>query len=709
MNLWPFGKKSKTNQNTSFDLPPGVMLVAPDTPDTPTVPAAETAWQFNHATTPTATPDAPPNSSEPYNLPPNPASTLAPATADLPHLFEQHHLNMVATGAPEAMPPTQPAKPIPDLDLLYGPPTPYGSPTPAPQVAADFPQSTASSPPVPPIEAIDRPSPMPTSGLFTDAPADFSTDQAVISPEQPDMAQASHHPFADLPDAAMPPMDLSAALDAPTDFSGGSTGTTPGLAASTFLDSADTFDIPMPVSFDTPTHAAPPAPQQPASHEPAIAQPTPAEADGVADAGQPVYLNTLSPDIISHEQPAPAVDDFYTLGRNSSDTLDDSMTPELMVMDWDDAHAFLHDPVQQGPQHTEAASLAPESDWMLPPLAEPTAESDINLDSTPVLTLETLDTSLTPPHHDSLWTAESGMSTPDFTEEARTLDPVLILGDTAMATDTPQAVDRAVMALNTDGSPDIPSDALSPWGEGEPDMLSPDISLPSTDPDPGMALESFASPTPGPDAFELGLDENDGFDIDPATTLADTEPEAEASFLTHMETDETGLKYDGGDIESYELGHYADPDDPDHYFILDTEANVLAVPDETPPSLQPPWPNAEDKDIVAAAAMSAPAPDAPTAIVLEPAIRPVDTPAAPQASTDTLPSPVKSALNTKHLPSPRRMRSQPEPMAPYQDSLADSLAAFEHEVLLQETRFLSNSLNNLVNQYFAQQETPPAG
>lgn len=51
-------------------------------------------------------------------------------------------------------------------------------------------------------------------------------------------------------------------------------------------------------------------------------------------------------------------------------------------------------------------------------------------------------------------------------------------------------------------------------------------------------------------------------------------------------------------------------------------------------------------------------------------------------------------------------QSQPKQVfkpKPYQDSLADRIGSFEQEVLLKNSQFLSHSINDLVNSYFAQQ------
>lgn len=40
----------------------------------------------------------------------------------------------------------------------------------------------------------------------------------------------------------------------------------------------------------------------------------------------------------------------------------------------------------------------------------------------------------------------------------------------------------------------------------------------------------------------------------------------------------------------------------------------------------------------------------------------------------------------------------------YNESIADALESFEEEIMLQDNRFFRNSINNLVDQYFAQQE-----
>jgi hypothetical protein len=176
------------------------------------------------------------------------------------------------------------------------------------------------------------------------------------------------------------------------------------------------------------------------------------------------------------------------------------------------------------------------------------------------------------------------------------------------------------------------------------------------------------------------------------------------------------------DIHSYDMGHYDDPDEPAEAFVLGSEEPEpilslepeTAIPDTgstTDPLLAPSalyYPQAiiPEPPIPPVAEVSAVHSEAtpPEPIQLPETSHPMSDALASAPPEPPRPAPVKPATQRTIPAQEYTFRKSNTSATPYSDSIADALQSFEQEVLLRDTRFLKQSINNLVEQYFAQQE-----
>lgn len=295
----------------------------------------------------------------------------------------------------------------------------------------------------------------------------------------------------------------------------------------------------------------------------------------------------------------------------------------------------------------------------------------------------------------------------------------------------------------------------------------------------GDADESYAPQAPQAEAYEapsaqaesytapgLGNYTPEAYQPEPANT---TETEA-ASYAFEAETfggeaEDTGedegafeAELTAPDLESYDLGHYADPDEETPVFSLDgddTEAPAetfnpvyLAAPEMTPAKEGPELVVFDESEETMTFYTGTPD-DATEPELLyfgdeetgngepqayyhteepvaqaEPEILYYSEPAAPEPvkAKPFAQSPVSPATPAAKRPEPAAPKKQPPPRATarnyqpepvdishhnpssYQTSMTEALDSFGQKVIREENRMLNKSINDLVNRYFAQQD-----
>lgn len=253
---------------------------------------------------------------------------------------------------------------------------------------------------------------------------------------------------------------------------------------------------------------------------------------------------------------------------------------------------------------------------------------------------------------------------------------------------------------------------------------------------------------------------------DPTASILDSSNLPEAHYSGYPELDETSLSSDeeeatyygddysddeitgdaelNSEVSSYDMGHYDDPDEPAQAFSLDvsdyseTTSYVAAEDSETDldalmaslthshtahaemTHTEPePVYTEEPEPVALNAASDEPAYEmAPEPIPMEetltnpplPEPKAIQPQAEPAPRTFEKPAPV-AAQSKSEQPAPLPPKKRPTPAYPqprpkfYTDSIAEALESFEEEVMLKDNRFLRDSINNLVDQYFAQQES----
>lgn len=286
-------------------------------------------------------------------------------------------------------------------------------------------------------------------------------------------------------------------------------------------------------------------------------------------------------------------------------------------------------------------------------------------------------------------------------------------------------------------------------------------SLPDDLDDEAFDLDSIllgtAGSTDAPD--QPALDPDLSPDTTPSATLLNQTQPTDADILDHYFGDEAqGLK--GNDnLESYDFGHYEDPDAPAEAFILDEEptasifnslsydqyysapenelsfsaklsaddeessseeqspeappensySSFLFGPETTEePAESPVWPQFTS-DSQASEVMADPEPaETPTSLEPQPDL---PMPAPPQASTpvtvDSQPESGKFIPDNRAKPailpvSKNQVEPVIEPAFPQSESISDAMNTFSQDVLLHSNRFLGRSIDRLVDAYFTQ-------
>jgi hypothetical protein len=197
----------------------------------------------------------------------------------------------------------------------------------------------------------------------------------------------------------------------------------------------------------------------------------------------------------------------------------------------------------------------------------------------------------------------------------------------------------------------------------------------------------------------------------PGEALADDEDDAGFCEM------EEGLSVGEDELSSYDLGHYDDPDEPAAAFVLDEE--IEATEPDVDPCLSQSAMYYTEEIIPEAPAPLESVMDDPPEEPARPETMPLVQPmqpvqqlqqATPQPQPMAEPVPKASAEPPKPLPAVARKAEEPiPPKLPtrhtyYNDSVTEALNTFEQEVLLRDSHFLKQSINNLVERYFSQNE-----
>lgn len=440
--------------------------------------------------------------------------------------------------------------------------------------------------------------------------------------------------------------------------------------------------------------------------------------------------------------------DFFTIGETPvTDPLPSDVTADFT----DFMPTTTFSPVEQvaleAPQaeafDTLAFGTSPAADINPPPSPENSQTANLEQESNDSFFLYTTGTELQEP-------STTGLFDFDVTPDALTSnfeDEVAFL---------PEAPSELPPQLN------LPDEALAPNGDG----LFFEATGIQTTLEEDYAPEAFGDDTFDLDSLLLGESTPASDSTQPAYGLSTAETYSLEGFdpvFPETETLETDKEHYFGDEadglkgvdnpDSYDFGHYEDPDEPSMAFCLEETietdqqlqelvANLTEETAHTPPQTDQnleqaqetflqeviteesqsfmnmtSLPSGEDflqslaQPIAFDGSSAFQASDEKGEFVQETTeeetdpfyqepeqeIAEVNEPLAEEVPETVAAQPI----STTHPP-----QNQPKQVfkpKPYQDSLADRIGSFEQEVLLKNSQFLSHSINDLVNSYFAQQ------
>lgn len=648
MNLWPFSKKASDEfvLDSTMNLPPGVVLATPDDPalaelPIPSVPTPETTTDEHSATTAIQDPPALPKQNDP---------PLSP------------EIQQILGIAPPPALPQPPTSDLPDLPAeLFGESAPESAPW----------LETVSTPPV------AEPSPAPTfeldsaveaPGLWT--PSEFELEPTTIAYAEPP-APATEMPSL-IPDPAMsgpilselfqeanniPPQPTIAEhqpLESPT------TPVNPAYSpVQSFADDEPSWEIlPDPDmesdQFYTPLEAfddntIDPIPLNPPSHH--------------MDASA-LSFSMGDVDEIAALMPPDPEPDVVSNRNTSSDTAQHPQVASGELADLlADAQAFQIDaswdsPAESELYHAQAVSNDDfNSDDFAPPIDVETSSGNTSFFAS--ATFEEMDNFGQPSSASPLYIEETTAAVP--------LDGACLATDN----DIPE-----LYIQNNQSNSDPETEWASPTDDETPSEL--------------LVLDEEAPYMPE-------------YDIHTTEQPVDEQPDEFSSvhFDDGMEIVDDSLSYD--------FGHYDDPDEPAVAFVLDADES-----DE-----QPPQPLETNPDNANQINME----NFPAQISAQYYVG-ADLPSesADLAYSQTIPSPLPQA---KPEPEPIKPPppSQPieravqkplpsEPIPPklpprhtyHTDSITEALDSFEQEMLMRDSHFITQSINNLVERYFAQKK-----
>lgn len=675
MKLWPFSKKSEapTDYERKFELPPGVMLAAPDEEDAPqeaatTTPGRYEAMHAEEIAPPSEAHSAPPAPAEVNEATPDATPELKP---DLQQFFEQNQLAFVSQTQPVEPSTAQPqGEPPASKDAIYQEInqslTAMANTEPAVEAPLFNPLDTATTPNMAP--------PTDPSNVLTNV-LDFGLGE---STNQESPLAAQEQPI-DAPDRQAPSLPVTDEADDAFLFMPEGSQPKSHLSES---HSGEPFNLEMlvPPPFN---------PTEPFDSVPAISSSSSPEP--VADLFYPTV-----------DTPLTGTDASLPLCDLSSSFLEDAPVPSPPEVTPDDMSAFF--PVEEAPSLSALEGEPQNAQALLDELLKSPEFHQAE------------ESHSAPASSDSVAAPEPAYPTPAEAEEPTTA--------TDLFTDTSFAASSFVSSFaSMDGFDDFAC----------PDSL---FNTPEAATTEASYLE-MASVT-GP---EIGY-----------AALPDESPDATSAQSSDESWSEDGYSYSDEDmpgdaelnseVSSYDYGHYDDPDEPASIIALDDEplyesahqpAYQSAQPEEAEPDLdalmasltQARTPECPETHAFEAAAAAPPEPPAPLGSVFEqPVAEPVSQPFqqhpaefpataqnAAQPSSKPEPLPLQAPGKEEARPASRQTpASKPSPRPKYYtESIAEALESFEEEVMLQDSRFLRNSINNLVDRYFAQQESEGLG
>lgn len=676
MNLWPFSKKASDEfvLDSTMHLPPGVVLAAPDDPELADLPIPSVPTP-QHTTDEHTSPDAIAMIEEPPALPKQnepPLSPeiqqilgLAPApTVPIPHTSDLPDLppELFGESAPwlatvSTSPVAEPSPSITfDLDSASETET-SGVWTPS-EPEPDQPTITYSEP-----TAMEMPSliPDPTqsgpilSELFLDTPDDLSSQPITIENQQPDELLSVASPTHSSLESSTEEMSWEISPNTETD------------QFYTPLETFDTFDetIMEPMELNSP---------QPDTDDSALSF-------------------SIGDDETAALMPPPDQKSVPILNRHTSEAAQSLQEASGALADLlADAESFQTD---------DSWGHATEPSFYEAQPTSPTANNN-NFDTddfTPSIEIETS-------ADNTSFFASATFDDMDSFEQAGS-DSSLFMEDTTAAASAESyclSTDNTVPALEIQDSSDLETE----WA-------------------PNAYDDEESS-----DVYMLGDEASISGPSVPGAFLPEELPEEEQDEFSHMAIDDE--LETGDDSMSYDMGHYDDPDEPAVAFVLDerlddeeeveqpryfatnqeTAANSpadisaqyyygpempveLATPapvEEIP--LPPPQPKAEpvspQRMMPIESAAPAPVEEIPS---LPP--QPKEEPVKPQPASQP---PITHAAMQK----PRPSEPIPPKLPPRHTSVIDALDSFEQEMLMRDSQFITQSINNLVDRYFAQKK-----
>jgi hypothetical protein len=659
VKLWPFSKKASDEfvLDRTMNLPAGVVLATPDDPALSELPLPSVP-------TPQNTADSPNNPAT--TLPMDQQAPALPKTNDPPLSPE---IQQILGLAPPPSPPQPPTSDLPDLP------------------SALFDES-----------AVWTDSALETLTTAADPPADMSinptTDLSDTSgfwtpsePELSDMAAISYSESATL--------DMPSLIPDPT--------TSEPILSELFQNSAALPDQPTQIenppsqsmsAMESPIDACPESIILPASDSFSHTIPDP------FDMPMDAFANTFSEDAVDPLIPDPAYQSIDT------PPIDLTMEETLALLPPDpEPHPTHH----CSPSDTEQAQ--PDSSSALADLlaeAEAFQPDDRWDDFAQPGTYESSESSITYSDEFASLTEPAPLSAePSFFANA-TFDDMDNFGQP-----------DANHSFFTESSSDEPmtNDTLAIEDDFSANALQDD-SMAETEWDTSTYDGTTLS-----DMDNMSSDE----DYTPEFTLSDSDEQAdENTAFNHVSFEDEPET--GNDITSYDLGHYDDPDEPTVAFVLEdttlespepytkvepdlpTEDSNREVDFSTERSAQFYWGLEMPEECVASTQVEETPPSPIEESVIPPSIPQPTISATTDIPKPTIPE-TPAILSTPASP----VSQQPPPTEPipralppkhkyYGDSVTEALDSFEQEMLMRDSHFITQSINNLVERYFAQKK-----
>ncbi len=678
VKLWPFSKKDNSMAlDSRSDLPPGVMLASPDDPDPAGAIPADTSPQGS-----TEHPPATPTEEAPFTLsadmmaPPPP-----PAASELPSEPSQPAFNAAPDdlGPPDMTPETLPSAPSkPDLNAFF-----------------ENNNLSLISPSAPETPRFDTPAEL---SAIDPLPGDPMSAQLLTTSAQP----VASDPFSQVRSDSMP---LPEALP----------GHSP-QAAPSILDNVEVFELNPPPAMPSATTSdsnilTPLLPPDSLGAEASVDDflwTPPTSEPAMADAGT---TNDTMPEDSSPEDSSMVSDLSLDMSLDATN-LESSHHPSLHYGPADlpeENTEFTTDPVYSLGELSETAM--PDPLTMEPPAlsfnpGNPSNEPS-NEDFYDISDLST------PAHADMDWPdAAPPILIPPSAIEPFQLQPEFpeLEMSTPLAS---QGLEEPVLDLDI-----APSDSAYTWDTGDTSLLE--------------YADNEESET-GYDDITLDLDTlTNGEGLSDISPLPEME---EAPMLGDEDEMDMGAMDIGTDEEinipadfvSYDLGHYADPDEEPSYIVLDeAPAAEMMASDATNNLVSFPMPesNLESSadeiafnfDLPETGWEPEPEPDFPTS---PPEEEPLVAYYKPEPAGEiVIPKQFAQPRQSANVPTDRPNQKEtaspaktppdqfdfPLSKAVQKMSMTEAIDDFEQRILLEDSRFIKRSIDDLVNRYFSQSD-----